>query len=92
MRFLPFLALLASSPAFAWSFSTHHHHHHSHGTHFLHPDGDRDGDGLTNATEATLGTSPYRADTDRDGDTDYEEYVYGSDPLDSADGIDDDGD
>ena len=46
------------------------------------PDTDFDGDGLTNAEEAELGTNPYLSDTDFDGYTDYEEYIVGSDPLD----------
>lgn len=35
--------------------------------------GDFDGDGLTNGLEASLGLSPYRADTDNDGSTDFAE-------------------
>ncbi|HDQ71540.1 MAG TPA: PKD domain-containing protein, partial [Chloroflexi bacterium] len=44
---------------------------------------DNDGDGLTNATEAALGTDPNNPDTDGDGLTDGEEVnTYGTDPLD----------
>jgi outer membrane protein OmpA-like peptidoglycan-associated protein len=43
---------------------------------------DTDGDGLTDAEEAELGTDPRNPDTDGDGLTDYEEVrVYGTDPL-----------
>jgi hypothetical protein len=43
---------------------------------------DTDGDGLTDAEEATLGTDPTKADTDADGLTDREEVViYKTDPL-----------
>jgi hypothetical protein len=43
---------------------------------------DTDGDGLTDAEEATLGTDPVKTDTDGDGLTDREEIqVYKSDPL-----------
>ena len=55
--------------------------------------GDRDGDGLSNYFERqVLGTNPARADSDGDGWDDYYEYVFWSDPLDPADGVDDDGD
>ena len=37
------------------------------------PDGDFDGDGLTNELEARYGTNPYNIDTDGDGITDYAE-------------------
>lgn len=47
----------------------------------LDPAGDEDNDGLTNAEEATLGTSPYLRDTDSDGATDYREVGDGTDPL-----------
>ena len=43
---------------------------------------DTDGDGLTDAEEAKLGTDPYKKDTDGDGVTDYDEVkVYKTDPL-----------
>jgi hypothetical protein len=45
-------------------------------------DDDDDNDGLTDATEATLGTNPLLADTDGDGYDDGEEVAAGSDPLD----------
>ena len=56
--------------------------------------GDRDGDGLTNGLERSLGSNPFVADSDADGWTDWEEYVYvggvaGTDPNDTPD---DDGD
>src|SRR5699024_1082062 len=45
-------------------------------------DVDTDGDGLTDAEEAKLGTDPNNADTDGDGLTDGEEVnEYGTDPL-----------
>ena len=51
----------------------------------LDPSGDFDGDGLTNSEEATAGTSPYLADTDSDGSTDYTElYLAAFDPLDAS--------
>ena len=47
----------------------------------LDPDGDEDGDGLTNGEEEDLGTDPEVADTDGDGLTDGDEVnVYGTDP------------
>jgi len=50
---------------------------------------DDDGDGLTNAEEATRGTDPLRADSDRDGlDDGAEVHDVGTDPLD--DDTDDD--
>ena len=59
----------------------------------LRPGGDQDGDGLTNGAErGVYHTNPWRADSDRDGDDDYAEVVYGSDPIDPGDGVDDDGD
>jgi hypothetical protein len=42
---------------------------------------DSDGDGLTDAEEARLGTDPHNPDTDRDGLTDYEEVRRGTNPL-----------
>jgi hypothetical protein len=45
---------------------------------------DTDNDGLTNDTEASIGTSSTNPDTDGDGYTDSDEYFYGSDPLDPA--------
>jgi hypothetical protein len=45
---------------------------------------DSDGDGLTDAQEATLGTDPHNADTDGDGLTDGAEVnTYGTDPKDA---------
>ncbi|MDE7293415.1 MAG: thrombospondin type 3 repeat-containing protein [Oscillospiraceae bacterium] len=45
-------------------------------------DRDRDGDGLTNLEEYSLGTDPWDEDSDRDGLTDGEEVrTYGTDPL-----------
>jgi outer membrane protein OmpA-like peptidoglycan-associated protein len=38
-------------------------------------DDDSDGDGLTNGYEKSIGTDPYKADTDGDGLSDYEEVV-----------------
>ncbi|MUV04189.1 T9SS type B sorting domain-containing protein [Flavobacterium rakeshii] len=46
---------------------------------------DRDGDGLTNAEEALLGTNPTLADTDGDGITDGDEVTDGTDPLNPCD-------
>ena len=51
----------------------------------LPPEGDADGDGLTNAREAELGTDPRRADTDGDGRRDDCELRDGTDPTDPAD-------
>jgi hypothetical protein len=42
---------------------------------------DRDGDGLSDNEEATLGTDPARADTDGDGLQDGEEVAGGTDPT-----------
>ena len=55
----------------------------------LDPDGDADGDGLTNQDEADLGTDPEDADTDDDGLNDGDEVAIGTDPLDPD--TDDDG-
>jgi hypothetical protein len=45
---------------------------------------DADGDGLSDAEEATLGTDPKRVDSDNDGLYDYEEEkAYKTDPLNS---------
>jgi len=46
------------------------------------PNGDDDGDGLSNADELTFGTNPFLADTDGDGWTDGQEREEGTDPLD----------
>ncbi len=46
------------------------------------PNGDDDGDGLTNADELRYGTNPFLADTDGDGWSDGDEIDNGSDPLD----------
>ena len=46
---------------------------------------DNDGDGLTNAEEAALGTDPNDADSDNDGTNDGDEVDCGSDPLDADD-------
>ncbi|MCP5527885.1 MAG: PPC domain-containing protein [Verrucomicrobiales bacterium] len=50
---------------------------------------DSDGDGLTDAEEALLGTDPFDPDTDDDGLSDQEETLLGTDPLDPD--TDDDG-
>jgi hypothetical protein len=43
---------------------------------------DSDGDGLTDAQEAVLGTNPNSPDSDNDGLTDYQEVcIYGTNPL-----------
>ncbi|MCB9689004.1 MAG: VCBS repeat-containing protein [Alphaproteobacteria bacterium] len=44
---------------------------------------DADGDGLSDATEAALGTDPSLADTDGDGLPDWQEAVGGLDPTDA---------
>lgn len=48
------------------------------------PDGDADGDGLTNEQEGAAGTSPFHEDTDGDGWVDEVEVNDGSDPRDPA--------
>jgi hypothetical protein len=45
-------------------------------------DVDTDGDGLSDAQEAILGTNPTKPDTDFDGLRDGEEFTYGTNPLD----------
>jgi len=45
-------------------------------------DTDSDGDGLTDAEEAALGTNPNNPDSDGDGFSDGEEVARGTDPLD----------
>lgn len=45
---------------------------------------DSDNDGLSDAKEASLGTSPNNADSDSDGLSDGDEVAYGTDPLDST--------
>lgn len=45
-----------------------------------HPDGDYDGDGLTNDEELVLGTDPWSSDTDGDGHRD----PYDAEPLDAT--------
>jgi hypothetical protein len=47
------------------------------------PHADRDGDHLTDAEEAELGTDPSVADTDGDGYLDGDEVLEGTDPLDA---------
>jgi formylglycine-generating enzyme required for sulfatase activity len=46
----------------------------------LDPNGDEDGDGLTNAQEVTFGTNSNLSDTDGDGVSDYREGKDGTDP------------
>src|SRR5690606_13336778 len=48
------------------------------------PNADTDGDGLTDAQEAELGTDPHKPDTDGDGYDDGDEGAAGSDPLDAS--------
>src|SRR5690606_32942007 len=44
--------------------------------------GDRDGDGLLDIIELSIGTDPDRVDTDGDGLSDWQEYTeHGTDPL-----------
>jgi hypothetical protein len=45
---------------------------------------DADGDGLVDALEHVLGTSPLKADTDRDGYSDLEELARNSSPIDAT--------
>ncbi len=56
------------------------------------PQGDVDGDGLTNEEEAELGTDPANADSDGDGVNDGSEVSASSDPLDNRSFDDADGD
>ena len=46
---------------------------------------DTDGDGLSDAFEATIGSNPLLADSDGDGYTDYEEYLAGTNLMDATD-------
>lgn len=46
------------------------------------PEGDFDGDGVSNEQEIKDGTNPFDSDTDGDGFTDGEEKTAGTDPLD----------
>jgi len=46
---------------------------------------DTDGDGLSDAFEATLGSNPNLVDSDGDGYTDYEEYLAGTSLMDATD-------
>lgn len=58
-------------------------------SYYLFSDYDPDNDGLTNDEEKKYGTNPYKADTDGDGLSDYDEiFIYKSNPL----SIDTDGD
>lgn len=58
-------------------------------SYYLFSDNDPDNDGLTNDEEKEYGTYPYKADTDDDGISDYDEiHLYKSNPL----SIDSDGD
>lgn len=50
------------------------------------PQGDLDGDGLSNLDELIYGTRPDVADTDGDGINDGDEVAQGSDPNDASDG------
>jgi sugar lactone lactonase YvrE len=51
----------------------------------LDPQGDEDGDGLSNEQERALGTDPYSSDSDGDGYSDKAENDAGTDPLDPND-------
>jgi len=51
----------------------------------INPDGDADGDGLTNVVEVAIGTDPLNPDTDGDGMPDGWEVFYGLNPLNPAD-------
>jgi large repetitive protein len=55
----------------------------------LGPNGDDDGDGLTNALEIAIGTDPLNPDTDGDGMPDGWEVFYGLNPLNPADAVQD---
>lgn len=48
------------------------------------PDGDPDGDGLTNLQEFQTGTLPHVADSDRDGISDGQEIADGTDPVEAG--------
>jgi hypothetical protein len=50
----------------------------------LDPNGDEDGDGLGNGQELTLGTDPYKKDTDADGVNDPVEIADGTNPNDAS--------
>jgi len=50
----------------------------------LDPNGDEDGDGLTNGQELTLGTNPYQKDSDGDGVNDPVEIADRTDPKDAT--------
>jgi hypothetical protein len=50
----------------------------------LDPAADEDGDGLSNAQELTLGTSPYQKDSDGDGVNDPVEIADGTNPNDAS--------
>ncbi|NBS53438.1 MAG: DUF5011 domain-containing protein, partial [Spartobacteria bacterium] len=50
----------------------------------LDPNGDEDGDGLTNAQEVTLGTNPNLSDSDGDGINDYREIKDVTDPKNAS--------
>ena len=54
----------------------------------LDPQGDEDGDGLSNEQERVLGTDPYEPDSDGDGSSDFMENEAGTDPLDSDSFVD----
>ena len=50
----------------------------------LDPNGDEDGDGLTNGTEISGGTNPYQRDSDSDGVNDPVEIADGTNPNDAS--------